>query len=40
MILVSTAITSKNGGVAIFCGRKDTVKVVLRRFIELNDRKI
>ena len=29
----------KNGGVAIFCGRKDTVKVVLRRFIELNDRK-
>ena len=29
----------KNGGVAIFCGRKDTVNVVLRRFIDLNNRK-
>lgn len=29
----------KNGGVAIFCGRKDTVNIVLRRFIDLNNRK-
>lgn len=29
----------KNGGVAIFCGRKDTVNVVLQRFIDLNNRK-
>ena len=29
----------KNGGVAIFCGRKDTVIIVLRRFIDLNNRK-
>lgn len=29
----------KNGGVAIFCGRKDTVNVVLRRFRKLNERK-
>lgn len=28
-----------NGGVGIFCGRKDTVNVVLRRFIDLNKRK-
>ncbi|HFI0792463.1 TPA: DEAD/DEAH box helicase [Streptococcus suis] len=27
-----------NGGVGIFCGRKDTVNVVLRRFIDLNNR--
>ena len=27
-----------NGGVGIFCGRKDTVNVVLRRFIDLNKR--
>ncbi|MGZ1013333.1 DEAD/DEAH box helicase [Streptococcus thermophilus] len=26
-----------NGGVGIFCGRKDTVNVVLRRFIDLNN---
>lgn len=29
----------KNGGVAIFCGRKDTVNIVLKRFIDLNNRK-
>ena len=28
----------KNGGVGIFCGRKDTVNVILRKFIELNNR--
>ena len=28
----------KNGGVAIFCGRKDTVNTVLQRFIDLNSR--
>lgn len=28
----------KNGGVAIFCGRKDTVNTVLQRFIDLNNR--
>lgn len=27
-----------NGGVGIFCGRKDTVNVVLRRFKDLNNR--
>lgn len=27
-----------NGGVGIFCGRKDTVNVVLKRFIDLNNR--
>ncbi|VMF48688.1 DEAD-DEAH box helicase domain-containing protein [Streptococcus pneumoniae] len=27
-----------NGGVGIFCGRKDTVNVILRRFIDLNNR--
>ena len=27
-----------NGGVGIFCGRKDTVNVVLRRVIDLNNR--
>lgn len=27
----------KNGGVGIFCGRKDTVNVILRKFIELNN---
>lgn len=27
-----------NGGVGIFCGKKDTVNVVLRRFIDLNNR--
>lgn len=27
-----------NGGVGIFCGRKDKVNVVLRRFIDLNNR--
>lgn len=27
-----------NGGVGIFCGRKDRVNVVLRRFIDLNNR--
>lgn len=28
----------KNGGVAIFCGRKDIVNVILRRFLDLNKR--
>lgn len=27
-----------NGGVGIFCGRKDTVNVILNRFIDLNNR--
>lgn len=27
-----------NGGVGIFCGRKDTVSAVLRKFIDLNNR--
>lgn len=29
----------KNGGIAIFCGRRDTVNVILRRFIELDKRR-